>query len=322
MNYSIKLPSRKIPTEPIMLVSLQLAAGEDVLVTDDWGRKYNRGSISVTGEEFKGHIDKWVYLHALAFDETLTLYAHQGNGGGAGDFVIEAATQDLPVDKELIDYENIGKAIYGDESEAEVSYDKMYENYLKQPDNVHSAIKNYFLAVDLGYNQRLRYVNVSYWQIVLLVSAMEALLPPPTFCDGTCSTCEEGVHHPTSQTGTDWNKILFKKIKNKATSKQYREILEEARFRIRNDAVHNGLWPGAGEMIAALMPSTDGIKHYVETEALEGYKHDKMSLEVFVHLLRQICRYLILDQIIQQGSFPLLKGFDVHTVTIRRSSYG
>lgn len=111
-----------------------------------------------------------------------------------------------------------------------------------------------------------------------------------------------------------WKEMLFDKIFDKKVRAEYRSILDEARWKTRNNTVHNGLAPGKEYWKSPSLP--DGITDYTSTKALEAYKSDRYSLESLIDQLRQICRFTLLDKILDSGVFPPLKGLEVHSVTV------
>ncbi|MDB5165823.1 MAG: hypothetical protein JWM00_713 [Candidatus Saccharibacteria bacterium] len=316
MNNSRRLPSYIVPMEEIVLDKLRVIPAEPVIVNDDWQRNHRSGSIIIEEDGHNGLIDNWVYFHALLADSRLPVYALHAKGEEASSFQINEFDNEDNVNlvPRVINFdsEDLLPAVYLDyEEPPEVSYKKAYDAYIKQGNVYFSALKNYFVAQDINFNKRLRNIDNSYWQIVMLVSTLEALLPPPVFCKGKCETCGKGLSHVLNDPGKDWNELLFNKITDKKIRKQYRDVLDEARYKIRNDTVHNGLAPGNTFWKSPSLP--DGVTEYTTTKSLEKYKTDRYSLESFIDQLKQVCRYLLLNQFIVCDIFPSLKGIEVHS---------
>lgn len=325
-NFKVKnirrLPSYLVPTLPIETEGLKIARAGSVTVLDDWNRPHWSASLTVEEDGYHGKIDKWIYMHALLADSRLPLYAFQAYGQTYSDFNVE----DLDAEKypgvtarEMrLDFRSVLPGVYwGHEVEDEVSYDEIYKAYLKTDDVYIAALKNYFLGQDIDFNPRLRSIDPAYWQVVILISAMEALLPKPEFCKGKCETCSKGVNHPINNADKDWKELLFSRIKDKEIRKQYRLIFDVARSEIRNNTVHNGLMPA---LIIGRGSLNDGVTEYTTKKAIEEYKSDNYSLESLVDQLRQICRYVLLNQLINKNIFPPLKGIEVHSKTIHANS--
>ena len=319
MDNSRRLPSYIVPLEEIILDKLRVIPAEPVAVNDDWQRNHWSGSLVVIEDGHNGLIDNWVYFHALLADSRLPVYALHAKGEEPSSFQLNEFDNkgNVNIVPRVINFDSddLLPAVYLDyEEPPEVSYKQAYDAYVKQDDIYFSAVKNYFVAQDISFNKRLRYIDNSYWQIVMLVSTLEALLPPPVFCKGKCETCGKGVSHVLNDPGKDWNKILFNKITDKGTRKQYRDVLDEARYKIRNDTVHNGLAPGNTFWKAGHLPN--GITEYTTAKSIEEYKTDRYSLESLIEQLRQICRYTLINKAIACDVFPKLKGLDIHSQTL------
>lgn len=322
MNNSRRLPSYIVPTKEIILDKLRIIPAEPVTINDDWQRNHCSGSIVVEEDGYNGLIDNWVYFHALLADSRLPLYMFHAKGEEPSSFQISEFDNEgnINIVPRVINFDQVDllPAVYLDYEETpKVSYKQAYEGYIKQDDVYFSAVKNYFVAQDINHNKRLRYIDNSYWQIVMLVSTLEALLPSPVFCEGKCETCGKGMTHVLNDSGKEWNELLFKKIMDKKVRKQYRDILNEARWKIRNNTVHNGLAPGNTFWKSSSLP--DGVTEYTTSKSLEEYKIDRYSLESLIEQLRQICRHTLLSKAIAYDVFPALKGLKIHSVKITSS---
>lgn len=323
MNNSRWLPSYIVPIEEIILEKLRINPAEPVTVNDDWQRDHYSGSILVEEDGHNGLIDNWVYFHALLTDSRLPVYMLHAKGEEPSSFQIKAFDNkgNEKIVPRVINFDpmDLLPATYLEyEDPPEISYKQAYEEFLKQDEVYLAAIKNYFVAQDINHNKRLRYIDTSYWQIVMLVSTLEALLPPPVFCKGKCETCGKGINHVDNDTDKELNKLLFNKINDKATRNQYRDILNEARSKIRNNTVHNGLSPANTFWKAPPLP--DGVTEYTTSKSLEGYTTDRHSLASLVEQLKTICRYVLLNKFLACDVFPKLKGLEVHSVTITSST--
>ena len=305
--------------EEIVLDKLRIIPAEPVTVNDDWQREHWSGSITVEEDGYNGLIDSWVYFHSLLADSRLPIYMFQAKGEEPSSFQLDEFDNkgDVNIIPRVINFysADLLPAVYLDyDNVPEITYKQAYEGYLEQNEIYISAVKNYFLAQDINHNKRLRYIDNSYWQIVMLISTLEALLPAPVFCKGKCEACGKRINHVLNEAGKDWNELLFNKITDKEVRKQYRDVLDEARWKIRNDTVHNGLAPGNTFWKSTSLP--DGVTEYTTSKSLEGYKTDMYSLESLIEQLKQICRYTLLDKAIKYSIFPKLKGLEVHSKTI------
>lgn len=309
------LPARYVPLIPLEFDNFTIKSGGKAVVSDTWDRTYNVGSLIAVENGINGLMDNWVLFHSLLFHVPLMIQTFQGLGDSSGEFKIILDDKQKYYAEEPIDYNNIGTAIYGNTCKENISYADAYKASLEINNLLKSAIKNYFLAYDIGFNRILRYIDISYWQIVMYISSIEALLPKPTFCKGKCSTCNKGIHHSYSDHDKELNELLFSKIKDKTIKKQYQSIIYAARRKIRNNTVHNGLFPTAGSIGSMVL--YDGSTQYTTKEALTTYQSDHFSLELLKEQLEQICRYLFINEIIKKNIFPPLKGIIVHHVTFK-----
>jgi hypothetical protein len=312
-----RIPSYIVPVRPIRVEGLTIKQVAPVTVYDDWNRKYWCGSLEVDVKP-TGKIGKWIYFHSLLADSCLPIYAFQAFGHEPSDFnTMDFDPKKHPtVTPREINFnpDDVLPAVYLDyEPEPTIKYDDLYKSYLNLGEKYFNSLKNYFLAIDINFNKRLRSINPAYWQVVMLISAMEALLPTPTYCTGVCEVCKEGLHHPAGNIDQDWKNLLFGKIQNKDVRKQYRLIFDVARREIRNHTVHNGLMPS---LLIGRSSLPDGVTEFTTQKAIDEYKTEDYSLESLVEQFRQMCRYVLLDQLTQSAIFPGLKGIEVHSKTI------
>jgi hypothetical protein len=242
------------------------------------------------------------------------LITFQSFGTNTGDFKVRKSNDAKSYLEFPIDYNDIGTSVYGDTYKEKLSYKEVYLAYVDLQGRLLPAIKNFFLAYDTGFNKKLRNIDTSYWQIVMYMSAIESLLPQPIFCKGKCNKCDKEIYHITSSGDKELAKLLFSRIKDKNIRDQYKSVFYDVKRKIRNDTIHNGLFPSAG-----VVPMADGTKKYSTNDALSTYQSDRYSLELLVEQLQQICRFMFLNSIIKRDIFPQLKDFDVHSVTIRPS---
>lgn len=313
-----RIPSYIIPIEPISLDGLVINPAPPVTVNDDWGREHWSASVTANEEELKGRTDKWVYLHALLANSLLPMYGFYAYGHSPSDFQVlefdNKGNEKILPRQIPFHPDNILNAVYYDyECSGAISYKSAYQSYLGMDDIFMSALKNYYLATDIDLHPRLRSVDTSYWQVVMYISAMESLLPEPQYCEGKCLVCDKGLHHLKSNVDTEWNKLLFSRIKNRKIKSQYRLIFDVARRKIRNDTIHNGLMP---QRIISRSPLKDGVTQFSTEKAIADYMTDPHSLESLVEQLKQITRYLLLNQILKQDIFPPLKGIEVHSISM------
>jgi hypothetical protein len=320
MNNFRRLPSYIVPISEIVLEKLNIKPADPVTVNDDWQREHYSGSIIIEEDGHNGLIDNWVYFHALLADSRLPIYALHAKGEELSSFQIDEFDDkgNPKLKPRIINFDPVDvlPATYLEHEEVpEISYEQAYKRYLDKDEIFLSAVKNYFVAQDINHHKRLRYINSSYWQIVMLVSTLEALLPPPIFCKGKCETCKKGINHVLNDLGKDWNELLFDKIADKKIRSQYRRILDEVRWKIRNDTVHNGLAPGNSMWHSDPLP--DGKTEFTTEKSLSGYTSDGHSLESLIEQLRQIGRYTLLDKILGSNVFPPLKGLEVNSFSVK-----
>lgn len=314
-----RLPSYIVPVNEIVLKNLKVTPAEPVTVNDDWQRDSWSGSVIVEEDGHNGLIDNWVYFHALLADSRLPIYALHAKGEEVSSFQVDEFDNkgNSNIKPRVINFDPLDllPAVYlGFDDVPEITYEQAYKSYLAKDEVYFSAVKNYFVAQDINHNKRLRYIDISYWQVVMLVSTLEALLPPPIFCKGKCEECKKDVKHVLNDPGKDWNELLFNKIADKKIRRQYRDILDETRWKIRNDTVHNGLAPEKSTWRAAPLPN--GKTEFTAAKSLSEYKSDRYSLESLIDHLRQICRYTLLNEIFKSNVFPPLKGIEVNSITI------
>jgi hypothetical protein len=289
-----------------------------VTILDDWDREHFSGSLCVEEKELNIKLDEWVYFHSLVSKSLLPLYAF--HRCGKEHYSFEVVKFDpikypwaTPIETQ-VDFSNVLHVIYpSSEIDSGLSYSELYETYLNIGEEYISALKTYFMGQDIGFHRRLPSIDIQYWQIVMLISAMEALLPKPIFCAGECASCRNKINHPTDHADKMWNELLFNHIKDKTIRKQYRLVFNSARIEIRNHTVHNGLMPSASHGNTLLH---DGVTEYTTEKAVGEYKDDNYSLETLVEQLKEVCRYILLNQLIEKDIFPPLKSVQVHQVTI------
>ena len=317
-----RLPSYIVPISEIEINSIKISSDKPARTVDDWGRSHYSGSILIEERNNDGSYGQWVYFHAILADSILPLYVSQTENRTSKPFeLFDMEPEDEFRKKEILfNPHDVLPAVYLNlEPVQEVTYKKLYESYLKVSPEYKSALNNYFQAIDIGFNKRLGYIDVSYWTIVMLISALESFLPKPDFCDGVCETCGRKVHHSTKDPNIQWNNLIFNHIKSKKVSQQYRDILDAARWKIRNNTVHNGLMPLL-ERASESLP--DGVTEITASKAVKSYLTDKTSLDSLIDHLHQICRYVLLNELTTFKIFPELVGIVIHskTVTVTTSS--
>lgn len=318
MNLVIKdLPSYIVPFENIELGNITISQSKPAKLIDDWERSVPTGSIHVEAKENNGDYFDWVYFHSLLADSIYPLYVAQTENRTKTPFKLEKLNEDNGLSGQFFfDPTDVLPALYLTFDDAKLdtlTYKNLYENYLKVGTNYKAAIKNYFESTEIGFNKRLGYIDTSYWSVVMLVSAIESFLPEPVFCDGVCQTCGKSVHHTKEDSGTSWNDLIFNHIDSKSIKKQYHLILDSARWKIRNDTVHNGLMPLLERNYDSL---PDGVTEMTASKAVEAFMSSQVSLESLIEQLRQVCRYVLLNALTNRKIFPELKGFEVHSKTI------
>lgn len=166
-----------VPIDEIVLEKLTIKPSGPVTVNDDWQREHFSGSITVDEEGYNGLIDNWIILHALMADSRLPLYVLHAKGEEPSSFQIEDFdnTGNERIVPRVIQFDpsDVLPAVYlGYENVPTTSYKEVYEKYPAKDDVFVSAIKNYFVAQDVNHHKRLRYIDTSYWQIVMLISSL------------------------------------------------------------------------------------------------------------------------------------------------------
>ena len=302
------IPSYIVPTEPIDLNGLVLSQGGPVQVSDDWQRLHYSASLKVYEEDLTGRTDKWVAFHSLLAHSRLPLYAFYSYGHAPSDFQVseiykkknpKAEARTIPFHPN-----NCLPAVYFNSvysSLPNISYQNLYKYYNDASESYKIAVQNFFLAQDIGFHSRLRGTEKSFWTVVMLIASLEAMLP-----------VRKG--DTAKYIDKDWNELLFDRIEDSKIKKQYRAILDTARWKIRNDTVHNGLAPPQ-QIPHASLPN--GITLYTTETIIKSYLNDKNSLEGFVDQLVDLCRYVLLNKIVKRNVFPKLQSAEIHSITFK-----
>lgn len=315
---SWRVPSYLVPIKEIETDRVKITASAPVILLDDWSRQNPSGSVDVDKISYHEYVNSWSFFHSIVTMSLLPVLSVGSHGISTKAFSITDATDetDRTVGKREIffDPDDMVPALFLEsENGPVISYGDLFERYMQKDKKYESAVNSYFLAQDINFHQRMRSIDTSYWQVVFFVSAMESLLPESVYCKGRCETCGKGLKHSINDINKEWDDLVFNKIKNRKIRNNYRLILDVARWRIRNDTLHNGLMPNVQHVVTGL---ANGVTLFTTQKTVDDYLKDTYSLETLIDQLKQICRNVLLNQLFDEPFYPDLIGSEIHSQTI------
>lgn len=316
---SWRIPSYIVPYENIDTNEFSLTKNNPIKMTDDWGRFHFSGSLDVGNIEYHEFVNSWSYFHSMLSDSVLPLYSVHSKGLPSESFSFDEfdmqANSGIVPREILFNPDDVMPAVFLDNEDSPVvNYTSLYKAFTLKEEVYHNSVKTYYLAKDINFHKRLRSIDTSYWQVVMYISCLEYLLPPPIYCKGKCIECDKGIKHITNDVNSEWDELVFNQILDKKTRKSYRLILDVARWKIRNDTVHNGIMPKTQHSPGTM---SDGITIFTTEKAIKGYLSDRYSLETLTDQLDQICRNILINELIEEHVYPELRGLEIHSKTIK-----
>lgn len=315
-----EIPTRFVATDLIKLRHFEIHPGRKVKVRRDSNMHLGR-TVMIQNISDEGKYNDWIYFHALISksDELVDYYFNPSGyrlEGDLSDSQSSAISKDAYLNEpELLNY------IFGIQLTETKTYEELYESFLGQDPVVLDALRNYYFANSLSGNTS-KHIDISYWQIVIYMSVIETLMGEQPQCrnKNTCRICKNGLEsHNLISSGEWFNERLFSKIKNDDNRSQYKRIITECKYSIRNRSVHSSLLP-----VAESPKLADGSYYYDTNKMLEDYLNDANALKSLVKHMEELTRYYALNQIFDMTIYPELRGiqFGYLTLTTKNSAKG
>src|SRR4030095_11838497 len=147
------------------------------------------------------------------------------------------------------------------------------------------------------------------------MSVIETIMGEQPQCrnENKCRVCgiSVGVHSLVSN--NRWlEQNLFSKIKNIEIRNQYRRIITECKYSIRNKSVHSSLLP-----VAEHVHFEDGSYYYGTEETLGKYLEDSNALKSLVKHIEELTRFYALNYLLGLEIYPELRGATVGYITLK-----
>jgi len=257
---------------------------------------------------------KWLAFDAFILHDSIPITYFDNNTIGAID-VIPADVSPLSQnpDYNQIDYENIAHIALTEKPSEEnlpsISYATLFASYIQLADELKEMIEWY---VSLPFRWFIRpnsFFNTNYWQLIHAVILLERLIGQPPRCldsVGVCATCNTHPQRHYSMTRRDWlRKFLADRINSVEVRDDYARTIDTA-ISVRNKIAHTPLFDRSESPEFPIGETqTYGIDR-----ATTDYEHDFIALQSLLFSLREISRYLLLDQAFGTKYYPKLKSLN------------
>lgn len=310
-------PTSFSPQEPVTLFDgLSIHPLTRGIIDNGYGTSH-LDAIRLDGyEKTDGAMKAWAIFHTFILNSRQTADQYEWSYGGGRDFSL--------IEEELanrIDYDRILPWVYFHDNESAIgtknsSYAKLYQKYKTLSPVKIALIRNYLN--DFSRTSKARSINrtisdPSYWQMMVYYSIIEKILGMQQFCaeHHHCKKCGKATinHYPMSQ--FEWTKSrLTEIIGSDEIAETYRAVIWAVRQKIRHDTVHSALTPDAEQ---GLPQESDRVLFDLE-RSIGNYKEDHHAVESLIHMLADIARYLLLDDIYSLKIFPAPRPLGVITL--------
>jgi len=308
-----EIPTHFAVTNQLLLKHFALHPGRDVEVRREGSMHVGR-TIFVRDVKDQDKYNEWIYFHALISksDELVDFYYNPHRYTLKGDLsepqIKSIARDEYLEEKDLLGY------IFECHTPIQKTYEELYALFEAQDPIVLDALRNYYFANSLS-NNASKHINVSYWQIVIYMGVIETFMGEQPQCRNSnqCRICKTtlGAHNLISN--SKWlEENMFKKIRNADIRNQYRRIITECKYSIRNGSVHGSLLP-----VAQHPHLEDGNYYYDIEKTLSKYWKDANALESLVKHMEELTRFYALNQIFNTEIYPELRGTHVGYITLR-----
>ena len=263
-----------------------------------------------------GAIKSWAIFHTFILNSRQTAEQYEWSYGGGREFKL---TEEKLANQ--IDYEHVLPWVYFYDNQKAIgdndaSYADLYKQYKELPPTKIGIIRNYLN--DFSKASRARNINrsisdPSYWQMMVYYSVIEKILGKQRPCLEVhqCEKCATANIQHYQKTQFEWIKERLTEITDSADmAETYRAIIWEVRQKIRHDTVHESLTPAAEQ---ALPQEEDRVLFDLD-RSIDNYKKDHHAVESLIHMLADVARYLLLNDVYRLKIFPAPRPLGVITL--------
>jgi hypothetical protein len=311
-------PGHLIPSQPIKFDGFKIRAGErGDLRYPGGGNRVDSIEVYDITDDTKVH--NWFLFHCLITDDFKPL-----------GYLDNWQTADTPYSFNTInrpsmfpsDFTNLLGRLYYIEDELvahkpPISYEDLYQEFCQFDSTKLNKIKTYVLAKTTSTDVRT-FTDPSYWRLVMYFSIVENLLGRVEDCDYVlyCASCKRmGLRHPGHNNKQWLKRKLRSLIHDNDIADQYVKVIETVRKKIRNDTVHNGIFP------SAVYPGLgSGTFEYNLEDASKAYKTDSHALMALLKYLKELTRIMLLNDLFSPSLYMELRGLTVHSMVFNIQS--
>lgn len=253
---------------------------------------------------------KWVLFHTFILDTPKTIKHFESEGYGLYKLIL---TKNESSNK--VDYDNLLKYVYFNNNipEVKMAYVELYEKFINISSKKIDMIANFYtkFSGDTFLSGR-QVIDSSYWQLVVYFSIVDAMFEQQQHCFHKLKCNEKDTktsHFKEKQ--SDWfERHLSNLIKDPVRRKEYMQVIELVKKKIRNSTVHaSRIPPPKGKV--QFIPG--GHEIYDIERSLKEYESDESALDALKYMMRDITRFLLLNYIFDINIFPSIKPLHVKT---------
>lgn len=264
-------------------------------------------------EEHIEKLKKWALFHALIIDERhichfiesgqIQRHRQASRMGNIRKYGTANAY--------AVDFTSIARQVYWlHEPATVIDYRTLYEQYETLNDEQISLLQTCLLQLEqrsFTYPQYSLFgESLTYWQIVVYASVLEAIIGHASNCPGsvtTCPICNKHLQPHRQGSEKEWRESYLKPlIPDQTIRDEYLRVINAAYNQIRHPTAHAGVMPIPQSL--SLLPGTTEV--YDADRAIQEFPTDKAALISLVMSVRDVARYLLLHKLFQLNTFPQL----------------
>lgn len=255
---------------------------------------------------------EWLAFDAFVLNDDSPIRAFDTQKIGQLETVSSIFNEGTPItDYWQPDYDNISGAMFGyahgSPELPTICYSEIYEKYL----NLHPYTKEmieWFVSFPTYLSQLYcrshPFFNPNYWQIFHTIILIEQIIGLPNTCSQSPKTCSCGrtlhPHHVESR--SDFlKKSICSRINDEEVAKNYALTIETG-YNVRNSFAHSPQFDRSTHEAPLERPEIYDINR-----AATDFKHDSAALMLFVMSLRDVARFLLLNDAFGISFFPPLR---------------
>jgi hypothetical protein len=274
-------------------------------------------SISPDVDDHKDKLKQWIIFHSFLFKFSQLSYLFE-----RGDLRTHRRESSLNHIREsspdlsnayITNFDDIASSIYHPEQLTEqITYKSLYEVFVNLNDENKAFIINYLLEFNQRY-MKIGYTDLfslhkKYWQIVVYVTLLDAIIGHPPICESrtSCDICGRNLfpHRDLRQgSETAWRMTYLTNLGiDQQTREDYANAINAAYQEIRHPTAHAPISPTA-QYILQETP----LEIYDIARSIRELSTNATALDNLLWSIKDITRFLLLNKIFRLNIFPRLR---------------